>query len=746
MLTYKINRGTGINGSEDMNLKSSSFTYLDSGKTTFEVYKEKHGLNTGDLIRITRIDGNNIFFSEDVVVTVHNENTFTFKRGEDIPYIFTKPSSGPFSADTSFYFSKTFEREEYILDGENSEYFSSLETHMVSYTDKVFQTFLTFQTDTPHILVSNYPYSQETDEDIDENYNTFGIKKRCVGRHVLYNDAFMYKTKGIDELGKYVLDADYGQNLRDGGGMLNTRGKCYFFVGDENQDFIAAMDEVYKGVDLLGNNCAIDWENRKVTLTHILVPSNGFLDDVNEIRWPYEEDSEYDMAVWSYIWSVEGNLTLYFEDERFFYEDSGGKINLKPGVSFLKETGDPVINLEITESFDTTMLTDDFIENTFVPERVAQHVNEIKDYEKQMFEPCYLMLLSESEGGHMSSYDVDTVPSDSELLDVREIEFNLHFRQKSITSTEDGSVLWENIENGYWNNFSYNASGHCFPIDINYGGDTNTRIEPTDADLLGAIGFDDNDIYYQRACLSQSFIRLLFYDTPDRRTQKLLFYSTVFLDTGDLFGQFCRNIEESEDESVFFDPSSTSECLNQHPEDKTKRLCARFNCFNKFDMNNCSEGFYIYLFPNIVTGNTMQDIYMKVEFNHAKFGYTTPFVMPVHRHTKTGKFLFREPFALSKWPNVLPPMAPGTKNDGLFPCHYTIQDGSKGVKNDITELNNDMYIRIKVKYDYTKQKYIWFLPIAANNNTKYVGEKLIFNLYEPRVSGAEGILSNFRTA
>lgn len=744
MLTYKINRGTGTNTLEDMNLVSSSVTYLDSGKTTLVVHKENHGLRTGDSIRISRVDGNSIFFTRDAQVTVLDINTFTFERGGDISCAFASPTEGPFSADTPFYFSKAFERDEYLLEGEGSEYFSTLQTYKASYTDKVYQTFLTLQSDAPHILVSNF-YDQETDEYIDKEYNTYGIKKRCVGRHVLYNDSFMYSTKAIDDLGKYVLDANYAENLRDGGGMLNTRGKCYFFVGEDNQDFIDFMDENYVGIDLVGNNCIIDWENRKVTLTHILVPSNGFLDNAYEIRWPFEEDSEYDNAVSDYIQSVEGKLTLYFEDERFYYEDSQGNINFKPGVSFLKEVGDPIINLGLTQSFDTTMLKDDFIENTFVPERVAQHINALKDYEKQMFEPCYLRLLGEDEGGHLNSYSADTVPSDSELLNVREIEFNLHFREKTITSTEDGSVLWENAENGYWNNFSYNASGHCFPIDINYCGDTNAKIEATDADLLGAIGFDDNDIYYQRACLTQSFMRLLFYDTPDRRTQKLLFYSTVFLDTGDLFGQFCSNIEESEDESTVFDPSSTSECLNQHPEDKTKRLCARFKCFDKFDMNNCSEGFYIYLFPNIVTGNTMQDIYMKVEFNHAKFGYTTPFVMPMHRHTITGDFLYREPLALFNWPNILPPLATGTKNSGLFPCHYTIQDGTKGVRNDITELNNDMYIKLKVKYDYTKQKYIWFLPIPANNNAKYVGEKLIFNLYEPRISGAEGILTSFRT-
>ena len=750
MLKYTINRGTGNNISEDMKIVSSAITYLeDSEKTILSVYKENHGLRTGDMVTITRSDGDSIFFTQEVQVVAFDADNFTFEKGSDLSYAFEPPvEEGTFSANTPFYFSKTFERDEYLTEGEESDYFDTQRTYRVSYTDKVYQTFLVFQTNTSHILVSNL-YGQETDEFIEQEYNTYGIKKRCVGRHVLYNDNYLYNTKGIDEHGKYVLDANYVQNLRDGAGMLNTRGKCYFFVGEDNQEFNNYIERQYHGEELKGNNCAIDWENRKITLTHILVPSNGFSDNDREIRWPYEEDSEYDKKVLEYIWSVEGRLLLYFEDERFYYEDTQGNIVLKPGVTFTKESGDPIINIGIAESFDATMLKDDFIENTFVPERVAKKVNKLKDFEKQMFEPCYLLLEDTKYGGHLNSYSADTVPNDSELKPVREIEFNLHFRQKSITATEDGSLLWENTENGHWNNFSYNASGHCFPININYTDGTNTTIEPNDADLLGAIGFDDNDIYYQRACLSESFIRLLFYDTPDRRTQKLLFYSTVFLDSGDLFGQFCHNINESEDSATFFDPATSSECLNQHPEDKTKRLCARFTCYDKFDMNNSSEGFYIYLYPNIVTGNTMQDIYMKVEFNHAKFGYTTPFIMPVHRRKSDGMFVFREPKAQKSWDKIYPPLSASTKDFGIFPCHYTLKDGNKGIRNNIAELNKDMYINLKVKYDYTKQKYIWFLPIPANKNNnnkiKYIGEKLILNLYEPRVNGAEGILTSFRS-
>ena len=155
-----------------MKIVSSAITYLEgSEKTILSVHKENHGLRTGDMVTITRSDGNSIFFTQEVQVVVFDADNFTFEKGSDLSYAFEPPAEeGTFSANSPFYFSKTFERDEYLTKGEESNYFDTQQTYKTSYTDKVYQTFLIFQTNTPHILVSNL-YGQETDEFIDELKN-----------------------------------------------------------------------------------------------------------------------------------------------------------------------------------------------------------------------------------------------------------------------------------------------------------------------------------------------------------------------------------------------------------------------------------------------------------------------------------------------------------------------------------------------------------------------------------------------
>ena len=50
---------------------------------------------------------------------------------------------------------------------------------------------------------------------------------------------------------------------------------------------------------------------------------------------------------------------------------------------------------------------------------------------------------------------------------------------------------------------------------------------------------------------------------------------------------------------------------------------------NKYETENSSEGFYIYMFKEYGEKLHPKPIYMKVEFNHAGIGRTIPFIVPM---------------------------------------------------------------------------------------------------------------------
>ena len=82
---------------------------------------------------------------------------------------------------------------------------------------------------------------------------------------------------------------------------------------------------------------------------------------------------------------------------------------------------------------------------------------------------------------------------------------------------------WETDDNGYWNNYILRSDHKALePTYKNYN---------IYGDLLGYLGFTDDDVYYQKDALKKSFLRLSFYDSPNRETQKLLYYYTIYFDT-----------------------------------------------------------------------------------------------------------------------------------------------------------------------------------------------------------------------
>jgi hypothetical protein len=143
------------------------------------------------------------------------------------------------------------------------------------------------------------------------------------------------------------------------------------------------------------------------------------------------------------------------------------------------------------------------------------------------------------------------------------------------------------------------------------------------SDMLGYLNFSDEDIYYRKSRVSMSFIRLSFYSSPDPIEQKLLYYSTSFLDATSLYGKYMKQyVVKSEEEDdglpiVFYDNNIVS-----------ARLDTEIVIRNEYQSEKSSEGFNLYLFADDADGvNSERTIYMKVEFNHAGNGKTIPMIM-----------------------------------------------------------------------------------------------------------------------
>ena len=192
------------------------------------------------------------------------------------------------------------------------------------------------------------------------------------------------------------------------------------------------------------------------------------------------------------------------------------------------------------------------------------------------------------------------------------ITFNLHFRYRG----DDEN--WNASRGSGWNT--------CSPSET---ADTNFM----KSDSLCYLDFVDNDVQYQKMKVKKSFIRLSFYSSNDPLSQSLLYYSTIFLDSGYLFGQFNKKRTELVSQKRVWDVKDDPKyVLIAASEDGSDvRIDSQITVHNEFNMAKSSEGFNIYLFADdseiVDKDKDYRTIYMKVEFNHAGNGKTLPFIV-----------------------------------------------------------------------------------------------------------------------
>jgi len=413
----------------------------------------------------------------------------------------------------------------------------------------------------------------------------------------------------------------------------------YFFNSGETQNNIC------DGYLLFENNFLHEIKNGIINdsyrnIEDILLKING--ENTRVILTPFSVNGYYDRTKIFVEGKLEAvDLTNIFStnDSRFFRIWSENELEKNIEYVAHKNTvlqlSEETLNLNIGIGHDfNTDLQHDVLISDYIDEIKGKYASTPQDFEKAIFVPYY---------------DKVVVKPGNILIHLngepKSLTFNVFLRQRhffedemewKLSSYNNGTNTWEYDENAMWNSYIYSGS---------IGNYTHDMLTKDTGDLLGDLGFDDNDVLNQNKRLGKTFIRLLFFDSKDRATQTLLFYSTIFINTTDMYSKLMKNITSHQKEKL---EKEQQKQINEdyvsivNDENQDLQLTCSFTCYDKNNMTHSSEGFYLYLFPSLLDKlkdeNGKPTIYMRAEFNHAKYGKTIPLVFcekPLENYTKT---------------------------------------------------------------------------------------------------------------
>ena len=453
-------------------------------------------------------------------------------------------------------------------------------------------------------------------------------------------------------------------------------------------------------------------------------------EELYKLIFNVSEDKTIDDTVES---DISGNLSgieilrenfLFTEFTNYYFEYERAVVN---------------VPIPISNSFDTNLYQSDLLQEHFVEEEKRKAINKIVDLEKDVYYPV--------------------IKNNNGFSDVYTLRFNLHFR-------EHRGDNWLVDGNSFWNGVKQENDG---TIDTQITGDSVS-------DLLCFLDFNNNDIRYQKNKLKKSFLRLSFYDSTNPANQNMLGYSTIFLDSGNLFSKYVRYFETDGYKMIGYDknnygiynidskPKKGNRVDREYGFDEEHRLSSQFVVKNKNTSTASSEGFYLYLWKDNESV-LPQDLYMKVEFNHAGYGRTIPFMMPYwdkqkwnNDDEKRGIKTFNQ--ILDDWkskkytyqnkdkdrPNDLKTedeylhLTPEQKKDysllDVFKWKFnnTETDGHYGMR----QYMKFSYIHLKYKYDKDNDKHIYYLDPETYGNIVFPkgkdgNEEIVINLYEAKV-------------
>ena len=350
---------------------------------------------------------------------------------------------------------------------------------------------------------------------------------------------------------------------------------------------------------------------------------------------------------------------IKINQNEFYFTNNDSKItfwdnilqNTKVGVYYFENT--ITIPLNVAAQTDAERLYMESNVDGLYSNIKDSIIPEVIDYEKVQFKPIIMA-------------DNKTMEEVSSLL------INLHFRprKKKIIGDEfeDGWYIDSDVTK-YWRGYdSYEDIGDDEALDSR-------------SDNLCELDFTDDDVKYRKNRLKKSFLRLSFYNSKDLFSQSLLFYSNIFVDAAELCGKYIRlkSMDAYKDDN---------ELVKNYDVPEKYRLSTQFKITDEYDTTRSAEGFNIYLFSDDVPTieNSSRTIYMKVEFNHAKYGRTLPFI---------------------QWPIV----------DGAPQPLY------------VKDYLDASYMEVEIKYDSTNNRYLYSIPSAINKDGI-----IKLNLFEPIIT------------
>lgn len=409
--------------------------------------------------------------------------------------------------------------------------------------------------------------------------------------------------------------------------------------------------------------------------------------------------------------------------------------------------------IPISLSFDTNLTQDEILNEVFVEDEKEKAINRIIDVEKDVYYP--------------SIYKYDIKDGYVFVKDVFEVIFNLHFR-------EHRGKDWLVDRESFWNGVKKEGSGKNAKFTLN-----KTISNSDKSDLLTFLNFTNDDVKFQKNKLKKSFLRLSFYDSDNPLNNNLLAYSTVYFNTGELFSKYVRHFNTegyttiiAKDEAgsydmlkdvvgirvdreyngalqnsllqqfkdneglkpkslakakrkglpgniegggINFDDINLFELFNPLLKIEQFRLSSQFLITGKNMSSSSSEGFYLYLWRENET-HIPQDIYMKVEFNHAGFGRVIPFMAPF------------EDASLK---------AGSGQMDGKFKTFTDIINdfsGKDAKPYTLADYNKYSYIKLKYCYNKDLQKHYYFIDPKRYGSQNNGNNKMIINLYEAKLS------------
>lgn len=349
---------------------------------------------------------------------------------------------------------------------------------------------------------------------------------------------------------------------------------------------------------------------------------------------------------------------------------------------------------------------EDVLENNFFATEIEKSINPIVDMEKEIYYPC--------------------VKSGDTISNICELIFDLHFRTRDLTTWKindytgddeaiankvyvDDSITEDDKIKDTWNCNDWYADDlkeewGIKTVDNKIKIDKPIDVKP---DLLCFLGFNNDDIYYQKSKVGKSFLRLLFFDSNDPQNQQLLSTSTIWMDEGSYFKTYLNYIVDNpsieyyafDGEKLIGEDTSGSTYhaigVNTEPQPMSgntdNRLSAQLHVKNRYEATESAEGFYLRMFKEYCQCEE-NDLYMKIEFNHAGWGRTLNFTL-------------------------------GLADDSL--------DGVS-----LRDLYKNIFIPLKCKYDKATRKYYYYFDNDKFNKTiDYNKDKgsLRFSLFELKI-------------